>query len=64
MTQTLRDESSDRGLDLTSRYTFFEPLRFHIYQHVRRRAAALGETIDLDEAAVLDWAAASRAARL
>ncbi len=64
MTQTLRDESSDRGLDLTSRYTFFEPLRFHIYQHARRRAAALGEAIDLDETAVLDWASASRAARL
>ena len=27
-------------------------------------AAALGDAIDLDEAAVLDWAAASRAARL
>jgi hypothetical protein len=64
MTQTLRDEASDRGLDLTSRYTFFEPLRFHIYQHLRRRAEALGESLDLDEAAVLDWAAASRAARL
>jgi hypothetical protein len=64
MTQTLRDEASDRGLDLTSRYTFFEPLRFHIYQQVRRRAEALGEPIDLDEASVLDWAAASRAARL
>jgi hypothetical protein len=63
MTQTLRDESTDRRLDLTSRYTFFEPLRFHIYQHVRRRAEALGESIDLDEAAVLDWASASRAAR-
>jgi hypothetical protein len=64
MTQTLRDEASDRALDLTSRYTFFEPLRFHIYQQVRTRAEALGEAIDLDEAAVLDWASASRAARL
>ncbi len=64
MTQTLRDEASDRALDLTSRYTFFEPLRFHIYQQVRQRAEALGNPIDLDEAAVLDWAAASRAARL
>jgi hypothetical protein len=64
MTQTLRDEASDRALDLTSRYTFFEPLRFHIYQQVRQRAEALGAPIDLDEAAVLDWAAASRAARL
>jgi len=60
MTQTLRDESSDRGLDLTSRYTFFEPLRFHIYQHLRRRAESLGERIDVDEAAVLDWARIAR----
>jgi len=60
MTQTLRDESSARGLDLTSRYTFFEPLRFHIYQHLRRRAESLGERIDVDEAAVLDWARIAR----
>jgi hypothetical protein len=60
MTQTLRDESSDRGLDLTSRYTFFEPLRFHIYQQLRHKAEALGGTIDLDEAAVLHWARIAR----
>jgi hypothetical protein len=60
MTETLRDESRDKGLDLTSRYTFFEPLRFHIYRHLRRLAAALDEHIDVDEAAVLEWARIAR----
>jgi hypothetical protein len=60
MTETLRDESRDKGLDLTSRYTFFEPLRFHVYRQLRRRAEALGSAIDLDEAAVLDWARIAR----
>jgi hypothetical protein len=60
LTETLRDESRDRGLDLTSRYTFFEPLRFHIYRQLRRQAEARGTAIDLDEAAVLDWARIAR----
>ena len=38
MTQTLQDEDSDRRLDLTSRYTLVEPLRFHLYRQIRLRA--------------------------
>ena len=49
MTQTLRDEDSDRRLDLTSRYTLVEPLRFHLYRQIRLRAARLGRPTTLHE---------------
>lgn len=53
MRQTLEDEDSDRRLDLTSRYTFFEPLRFHLYRQIRLRAARIGRPIALHEDRVL-----------
>lgn len=53
MRQTLEDEDSDRRLDLTSKYTFFEPLRFHLYRQIRLRAARAGRPIALHEDRVL-----------
>lgn len=53
MRQTLEDEDSDRRLDLTSHYTFFEPLRFHLYRQIRLRAARVGRPIALHEDRVL-----------
>jgi hypothetical protein len=60
MTQTLQDEDSDRRLDLTSRYTLVEPLRFHLYRQIRLRAARLGRTTTLHEDRVLEATAVGR----
>lgn len=54
MTQTLRDEDTDRRLDITSRYTFVEPLRFHVYRQLRLRGARAGRPIALHEDRVLE----------
>lgn len=56
MTQTLQDEDSDRRLDLTSRYTLVEPLRFHLYRQIRLRAERLGRPMALHENRVLEVA--------
>jgi hypothetical protein len=53
MRQTLEDEDSDRRLDLTSRYTFFDPLRFHLYRQIRLRAAGMGRPVAVHEDTVL-----------
>jgi hypothetical protein len=53
LTQTLLDEDSDRRLDLTSRYTLFEPVRFHLYRRIRERAARAGQRLGLHEDRVL-----------
>ncbi len=60
MTQTLQDEDSDRRLDLTSRYTLVEPLRFHLYRQIRLRAERLGRPMALHENRVLEVAAVSK----
>jgi hypothetical protein len=54
MTQTLQDEDSDRRLDLTSRYTLVEPLRFHLYRQIRLRATRLDRQTTLHENRVLE----------
>jgi hypothetical protein len=59
MTQTLQDEDSDRRLDLTSRYTLVEPLRFHLYRQIRLRAERLGRPMALHENRVTEVAAVS-----
>jgi len=59
MTQTLQDEDSDRRLDLTSRYTLVEPLRFHLYRQIRLRAERLGLPAALHEDRVMEAAAAA-----
>jgi hypothetical protein len=60
MTQTLQDEDSDRRLDLTSRYTLVEPLRFHLYRQIRLRAERLGRPVRLHEDRVMEAAAVSK----
>jgi hypothetical protein len=35
MAETLRDDAADRGLDVTSRYTLFGPLRYHLERQIR-----------------------------
>ena len=56
MTVTLRDEDVERRLDLTSRYTLYGPLRYHMHRQVRLRAASLGHAFPDDSRA---WASAS-----
>jgi hypothetical protein len=38
MAETLRDDATDRGLDATSRYTLFGPLRYHLERQIELRA--------------------------
>lgn len=56
MTVTLRDEDAERRLDLTSRYTLFGPLRYHMHRLVRQRAQSLGLAFSDDSGS---WAAAA-----
>ena len=44
MAETLRDDAADRGLDVTSRYTLFGPLRYHLERQIalRRTTSASG----------------------
>jgi hypothetical protein len=49
LAETYPEDGTDQRLHLTSDFTFLGPLRFHLYRHVRRRALALGHTVDLDE---------------
>jgi hypothetical protein len=37
MAETLRDDAADRGLDVTSRYTLFGPLRYHLERQIALR---------------------------
>jgi hypothetical protein len=54
ITRTYPGEDSDQRLNRTSIFTLLAPLRFHIERQVRRRAEALGRSVDLHEDAVLD----------
>jgi hypothetical protein len=38
MAETLRDGAADRGLDVTSRYTLFGPVRYHLERQIDLRA--------------------------
>ncbi len=40
MAETLIDGAADRGLDATSRYTLFGPLRYHLERQIARRGLA------------------------
>jgi hypothetical protein len=40
MAETLRDDAADRGLDVTSRYTLFGPLRYHLERQISLRRVA------------------------
>ena len=40
MAETLRDDAADRGLDVTSRYTLFGPLRYHLERQIALRRVA------------------------
>jgi hypothetical protein len=42
MAATLRDDAADRGLDVTSRYTLFGPLRYHLERQVALRRLTPG----------------------
>jgi hypothetical protein len=53
LTRTYPDENSDQRLHVTSDYTLLGPLRFHVYRQVRRRAEALGLSVDVHEDRVL-----------
>ncbi|HEV8253751.1 MAG TPA: hypothetical protein VGQ78_03280 [Vicinamibacteria bacterium] len=56
------DERTDRRLRITSDYTLFAPLRFHLYRQLRLRAEALGLEVDVHEDRVPEQAAAGSAA--
>jgi hypothetical protein len=38
MAETLRDDATDRGLDVTSRYTLYGPVRYHLERQIGLRA--------------------------
>jgi hypothetical protein len=37
MSETLRDAAADRGLDVTSRYTLYGPVRYHLERQIELR---------------------------
>jgi len=49
LTETYSDDARDRRLHLTSDFTLMGPVRYHLYRQVRRRAEALGVTLQLHE---------------
>jgi hypothetical protein len=49
LTETIGDARGEYWLNLTSSYLFHGPLRFHLYRQIRRRAEALGRSIEVDE---------------
>jgi len=49
LSETIGDPRGEYWLNLTSSYLFHGPLRFHLYRQIRRRAEALGRSIDVDE---------------
>jgi hypothetical protein len=57
--ETYADDADDQRLRLTSDYTLLLPMRFHLYRQVRRRAEALGISVDVHEEHALGAAASS-----
>jgi hypothetical protein len=57
--ETYADDTDDQRLRLTSDYTLLHPMRFHLYRQVRRRAEALGISVDVHEEHALGAAAGS-----
>ena len=49
LTRSYPGEDSEELLQLTSDYTLLQPLRFHVWRQVRRRAESLGYAVDLHE---------------
>jgi len=49
LTETYSDDARDQRLHLTSDYTLMGPVRYHLYRQVRRRAEALGHSVELHE---------------
>ncbi len=49
LTETYSDDARDQRLHLTSDYTLMGPIRYHLYRQVRRRAEALGHSVQLHE---------------
>jgi hypothetical protein len=49
LSETIGDPRGEYWLNLTSSYLFHGPLRFHLYRQTRRRAEALGRSIEVDE---------------
>jgi hypothetical protein len=49
LTETYSDDARDQRLHLTSDFTLMGPVRYHLYRQVRRRAEALGVTLQLHE---------------
>jgi len=49
LSETIFDPRGEYWLNLTSSYLFHGPLRFHLYRQIRRRAEALGRSIEVDE---------------
>ena len=46
LSETIGDPRGEYWLNLTSSYLFHGPLRFHLYRQIRRRAEALGRSIE------------------
>jgi len=57
--QTYADDADDLRLRLTSDYTLLQPLRFHLYRQVRRRAESLGLPVEVHDEHALGAAAGS-----
>lgn len=49
LTRVYSGEDSDHLLQLTSNFTLFAPLRYHLYRQIRLRAESLGQAIDVHE---------------
>jgi hypothetical protein len=59
LAQTYAGDADDHRLRLTSDYTLLQPLRFHLYRQVRRRAESLGRPVSLHEEEIQNAAAGS-----
>jgi hypothetical protein len=59
LVETYADDADDQRLRLTSEYTLLQPMRFHLYRQVRRRAEALGLAVEVHEEHALGAAAGS-----
>jgi hypothetical protein len=49
LTETIADQRGERLLQLTSRYMFLGPLRYHLFRQGQRQAAALGRSLPVDD---------------
>jgi hypothetical protein len=54
LSQAYGDDLDDRRLRLTSEYTLLQPLRFHLFRQVRRRAESLGLSVPVHEEQALN----------